>query len=40
MTDDVYMATMRASGTGLAAEVASDKTAHRHRTVPQKRDGS
>ena len=36
----VYMATYEEVGHGLAAELTSDKTAHRHRIVQQKRDGA
>jgi hypothetical protein len=40
MTDDGLHGKLEDVGHGLAAEVASDKTAHRHRIVQQKRDGS
>ena len=40
MTDDGLDGDHEDVGHGLAAEVASDKTAHRHRIVQQKRDGS
>jgi hypothetical protein len=40
MTDDGLHDDHEDVGQGLEAEVASDKTAHRHRIAQQKRDGS